>query len=367
MALSNVVALRQRKLQNTQGVTPGPAPVVKDKPANPIPGAPGDGRVSAPGPMNNAFDSPLEQQIDVSQMNQAPDYYNPGDMTTNGDGTPPAPAQAQATPDQQNNSAPGGFDRTAFRDASMSRPVGQTAADFIASHPEISAGVQFVPGSKDKVILPTGEVLDLSINADAQGSGTANGWTGAGQWVNGQIQQYAPDGGSGGGGYSAPGPMNNSTGALSNPGGRADTLFDILMRRAQQSENIDRNDPYVRAQSDAFNAQGQQARRDYLSAQAEQGGAYGNLTSERRRSAEELGKSTGAFEAQAMLQQQQIRKSEIENALNGGLGYLTSQQQMALQEELTRLQLAQQESQFGRNLGQHAYEYDTTRWDNIFD
>jgi hypothetical protein len=40
------------------------------------------------------------------------------------------------------------------------------------------------------------------------------------------------------------------------------------------------------------------------------------------------------------------------------MGLLTSQQQMALQEELSNLDRAQQESQFGRSLANNAYQFD---------
>jgi hypothetical protein len=157
--------------------------------------------------------------------------------------------------------------------------------------------------------------------------------------------------------------MTLSTG-MQNP--QASALFDLLMKRATQSSTLDRNDPNIRAQSDAFNAQGQQARRDYLSQQAEKAGPYGNQTSEERRSAEELGKTSGAFEAQAIDNAQNARRQEIESALSGAAGFLTQEQQLALTEELQKLQMQQQESQFGRNLNQNAYEFDTNRYDNIF-
>lgn len=170
--------------------------------------------------------------------------------------------------------------------------------------------------------------------------------------------------------------------------GKANSLYDLLMSRAQGSENVDPNDPIIKAQTDAYRAEGTQARRDFLADQAEAGGPYGNMRSEERRSAEELGKKTGSFQAQAMQQELSARRAKIEHALDTGAQFLTEQQRMALQNELTRLQLAQQESQFGRSLnqqgsqfdrnlawqkdsfgrslGQRAYEYDTTRQDNIF-
>lgn len=190
--------------------------------------------------------------------------------------------------------------------------------------------------------------------------------------------------GGGGGGYTSP-----------NMGTQGTELFNLLMERARGSENVDPNDPIIKAQTDAYRSEGVNARRDFLAQQAEAAGPYGNLRSEQRRSAEQLGKSVGGFQGQAMQQELGARRAKIEHALDQGAAFLTDQQRMALQNELTRLQLAQQESQFGRDLGfrnkqlsqqgsqfdrqlnqqgsqfdrsmgQRAYEYDTSRWDDIF-
>lgn len=227
---------------------------------------------------------------------------------------------------------------------------------------------KLVPGA-------SGDMVDF-------GNGARDVKTAEGQlWYNygpgGPPGQKPSSGGGGGGGGSAFGSGGGGTGFLGDSGGKSNALYDLLMKRAQQSATIDRNDPNIRAQSDAFNAQGQQARRDYLASEAEKAGAYGNQRSEERRSAEELGKSSGAFEAQAIKQAQDARRSEIESALSGAAGFLTEQQRMALQEELSKIQLNQQESQFGRSqsqqasqfgagLGQRAYEFDTNRYDSMF-
>lgn len=188
--------------------------------------------------------------------------------------------------------------------------------------------------------------------------------------------------GTGGGGAGGGG------GVGGNMTGDARGIFDLLMERARGSENVDPNDPIIKAQTDAYRAEGTQARRDFLARQAEAAGPYGNQRSEERRSAEELGKSVGGFQAAAMQQELSARRAKIEHALSGAAGFLTEQQRMSLQNELTRLQLAQQESQFGRNLawdksrfgqqlgwekesfgrtlGQRAYEFDTNRFDNLF-
>lgn len=190
------------------------------------------------------------------------------------------------------------------------------------------------------------------------------------------------------------GMMPGATGPQSGP------LFDLLMQRANQSLAIDRNDPIIRDQSDAFNAQQTRASRDYLSGVAERAGTNANIGAETRRASEQVGQASGAFEAQLIGQELTARRQEIQAALSGAMGFLTDQQQLQLQDELARLELAerqsqfsagqgqqesqyardlaqreaefgrklteqekerlQQESQFGRNLSQRGYEFDTT-------
>lgn len=206
------------------------------------------------------------------------------------------------------------------------------------------------------------EQIDAVIDY-GQGGTNKHAWTGIGPGSGGSgpggsltsADRAAGPGGSMGGGV---------VGSFGSP--QAQQLFDLLMKRAQMSENIDPNDPIIKAQTDAFRAEGNQARRDFLSSQAERSGPYGNLQSESRRSAEELGKSVGGFQGQAMQNELAARRQEIEHALSGAAGFLTQQQQMALQSELHKLDLTQQESQFGRSLAQNAYQFDTNRFDNIF-
>lgn len=254
----------------------------------------------------------------------------------------PAP-NAQTTPDYtgvtggSNTAATGSFDRTAFRDQSMARPVGMTAEDFIASNPGISAGVSLVPGSKDKVILPTGEVIDLSINADASGKGTGNGWTDAGQWNGTTAVPYAADAGSGAGMASpAPTTSGGATSVVTPPADdplRAQ-LVNTLMQRAGQSLKVDRNDPTIRAQADAYAANTDRAGRDYLRQIAEKVGPYGSTAAETRSVAEKAGQTNGTYEATLMGQELAARRKEISDALTSMQGLLTSDQQLALTKEL---------------------------------
>jgi hypothetical protein len=195
---------------------------------------------------------------------------------------------------------------------------------------------------------------------------------------------------SGGVPKTAAAPAAVSTGGF-NTGGlgtQASSLFDLLMSRAKASENIDASDPIVKAQTDAYRTEGTRARRNYLSDVAEEAGPIANLRGERRMSAERLGQDVGGFQAQALRNAQDARRASIESALAGATGFLTDEQRMSLTNELERLRLSQQESQygrslaqdnsqfnrnltslesqFGRNLGQRAYEYDTNRFDSLY-
>ncbi len=148
-----------------------------------------------------------------------------------------------------------------------------------------------------------------------------------------------PTGGGGaGGGGGATGGGGMVGGAL---GTQAQELYNILMERARRGENVDPNDPIIKAQTDAYRSEGTAARRNFLADQAEAAGPYGNQRSEERRSAEQLGKSVGGFQAGAMQQELGARRQQIEHALDQAGQFMTDQQRMSLQNELTRLQLAQ--------------------------
>ncbi len=299
----------------------------------------------------------------------SPDYAPVGSPPAPAQENAPAPAAAPTGPVWDKNA------RNAVRDAWMSQgsSYGGDLNKFINENAAASPYKNYLRAEGDKLYLkPTvddkygsmgDEVIDAVLDYGPGGKNSA-AWTGIGPGSGTAGNNVFPGGAPGAGGVAGGGAGGGTASSLQDP--RASALFDLLMKRATQSENIDRNDPIVRSQSDAFNAQGQQARRDYLASEAEKAGPYGNQSSEERRSAEELGKSSGAFEAQAIANQQNARRQEIEQALSGAAGFLTQEQQMALTEELQKLNLAQQESQFGRNLGQTAYEFDTNRYDNIF-
>jgi hypothetical protein len=108
----------------------------------------------------------------------------------------------------------------------------------------------------------------------------------------------------------------------------------MLMGRAQQSLNIDPNDPIIKGQTAAYNANEERARRDYISDAAESGGPLVNLQGEKRIAAERLGQKTGAFQAELIGRELTARRAEIQAALQQMGDMLTEEQRLSLQREL---------------------------------
>jgi hypothetical protein len=182
--------------------------------------------------------------------------------------------------------------------------------------------------------------------APAGSGGYVKGITIDGQFiklVGGNNQwEWLPGGDTSG---STDGTSSSTTG-LQDPNAMA--LFNTLMERAKQSEVINPNDPIIKAQVDAYNAQGQRAGQNYLAQLAEKQGANANIGAETRASAETVGQQTGSYQATLMQQELTARRQEIEQALSGASGLLTAEQQMSLQKELQQISLAEQEWEFGQ-------------------
>lgn len=121
---------------------------------------------------------------------------------------------------------------------------------------------------------------------------------------------------------------------------RNDALYTQLLARAQQSTNVDRNDPAVRAQADAYAANEERSRRNYISDIAERSGPQANIRGEQRMASERVGQRTGAFEAQLVARELQTKRDEISQALEGLQGRITEDQRLALQRELGLLDAA---------------------------
>ncbi len=136
----------------------------------------------------------------------------------------------------------------------------------------------------------------------------------------------------GGGGSSVAQQWNSSEG-----GGRADDFYAQLLARSQQSLNVDRNDPNIRASADAYRASADRAGREHVNDMAESMGPGANILGEQRLTAERVGQQTGAFEAELMLREKTARRDEVAQALQLMAGRLTTDQTLALQKELAYL------------------------------
>ena len=163
-----------------------------------------------------------------------------------------------------------------------------------------------------------------------------------------QFGPFAGMGGGGGGGAWVPGqgvPGMGSFGGGTTSGQGGD-LYNMLMGRAQQSLQVNPNDPIIRSQLEPYNAQNTRAARQYMSQVAEKEGANSNIASSGRAAAEKVGQMGASYQGQLMQNELNARRNEIQQALSGMQGFLTQEQSMQLQEELAQLQLAQQANQF---------------------
>ena len=121
---------------------------------------------------------------------------------------------------------------------------------------------------------------------------------------------------------------------------KADSLYNTWLGRSQQSLNINGNDPIIRQQADAYSANEERARRNYIGDLAESAGPLANIRGEQRMAAEHMGQRTGAFEAQLVGKELTARREEIAQALNAMTGMLSAEQQAGLQRELAILDQA---------------------------
>lgn len=131
-------------------------------------------------------------------------------------------------------------------------------------------------------------------------------------------------------------------------------LFNTLMGKAQQSLNVDPNDPIIKGQVDAARASNERGTKDYLAATAEQAGPHANMDASTRSAYEKSGQATTALQASLMQNELNARRTEIQNALSESGSLLSAQDQMALQRELGLLNAGINSQQVGNsfNLGQ---------------
>ena len=128
---------------------------------------------------------------------------------------------------------------------------------------------------------------------------------------------------------------------------RGDALYEQLLGRAQQSLDIDPNDPIIRRQTDAFGANAERASRTHVGNIAERSGPLANILGEERLAAERLGQTTGAFEAELIGRELTARRQEIADAIKGLSGRITADQQQQLQRELATIDASLQQQGLG--------------------
>lgn len=129
-----------------------------------------------------------------------------------------------------------------------------------------------------------------------------------------------------------------------------DDLYKRLLGDSQQSLNIDPStDPIIRAQADAYSANEERSRRNYISDAAESQGQFANLQGERRMAAERMGQRTGAYEAGLVGNELTARRAQITDRLHSMQGMLSAEQQNEMQKELAQMdaQIRQQQTAAG--------------------
>ncbi len=128
---------------------------------------------------------------------------------------------------------------------------------------------------------------------------------------------------------------------------KADALYGQLDTRAKQGLQINASDPIIKGQVDAFSAQGERARRNYLSDIAERSGPYANVRGEQRMTAEKLGQGTSAFQAELLGRELGARRDEIAQALSAQGAMLSGDQTRNLQAQLAQMDQAIKEAGIG--------------------
>lgn len=129
-------------------------------------------------------------------------------------------------------------------------------------------------------------------------------------------------------------------------------LRSLLMSRATQSENVDPNDPAVKAQTDAYAADVTRAGNSFLSKQAEKGGPYGDMSASVRSVGEKAGQATADYRGKLLQGIADARRQQISSALSGLGGTLSV-------DEATRLRQEDQDlarQQFGAGTAQQAFQ-----------
>lgn len=297
--------------------------------------------------LGRGYSDPGEGQGWLNDPNAEANIKNSGEgqawATKQANGTvnsDPAGQQPQTPTNQWSSQAAPTVDpyaRNAFRDAWGASADHSTAGldALIKSDPRFAS----ITRNGDVATLPGYTEAGTGIYRGPERLDVIGDVGGANRWAWSGLD-------GGGGGNPAGGAIGAGQAGAATGGGQASAvsndpmrqqLVDALTKRSQQSLAVDRNDPNIRGQADAYAAQQERSRRDYLAQQAETQGPLSNLTGEARLTAEKTGQANGGFEAALMGQEITARRKEIQDALTQMQGQLTAEQQMALQKELGQL------------------------------
>jgi hypothetical protein len=292
-------------------------------------GQPDQNTLTPPPWIQNDYHAP-----DRDEVLKDPSRWGPG---PNGQ---PAPATPTAPPTP--------FDHDTFRNAWMATGNNVDAQNSILQQYGING-----MSANGTVTLPDGAIMDLRRGAQA-GDNTAQ-WMGVGEVHNG-VTNYYNNSGSG----QSSSMSTSSTTPVQDP--RANDLYNTLLGRAKQSENVSPDDPIISGQTDAFAAQQERARRNYLGDLAESSGPYasGAMLGQSRMTAETMGQNVGNFQSQLMGRELESRRKEIQDALSQMGSMLSDEQKMALEKELGYLNDATQRYGIGTTAATNRYAVDQT-------
>lgn len=152
-----------------------------------------------------------------------------------------------------------------------------------------------------------------------------------------------------------------STNIVGNTAGQTQGLLDTLKGRADQSLSIDpTTDPIIRNQVDNYGANQTRAARNMVNTMAESSNPYqtGAATAAGVQANEKASQNTSDLQASLVANELQNRRSEIQNALSESGSMISQQDQLALQDELgkinAQIQNRQVTSALGLGLGQLA-------------
>lgn len=290
------------------------------------------------------------------------------------DPTQPAPATvpAQAAPATAQNASIPGLDPAL---ANIYRNAGVTPADRGTGFADWQYWQGVGPSQYDRL------TKDLAGTGTDQPTGTpgSGAWQTSGQGVLpamgtgtnlgsfGSFLAGIPGSSVSGSPINGPYPPVNlgqspvNTGALQ---GNQNDLFGILKARANQPLNVDPNDPIIKAQTDAFNAQQNRSDRSYLSKAAEGTGPNTNLDATARSLAENAGQAGASFQANALQNELNARRAQQQAATQEAGSLLPAEQQLSLSRALggaglglQQQGISNQNQQFYSGLGQQDQQF----------